>query len=214
MSGRSGPARTFWPVSGSRTATVSAFEISMTLDHVSPASVERMTASSIGFGDGCTPDPLNASNTSTSVPSGSTAIWLPIVKRFAPVGLMARGADHVAPPSVVREKNGSPRTAWVRPGNVPWTSLGKVDRSQTAYTYPLRVGSPVIDSLSLKWVAEVSLMRVVGGPQLAPPVVDLDTRTADVSRSADADSEIWYAFPSLSNVTHGSEARSYVPPEH
>jgi hypothetical protein len=42
----------------------------------------------------------------------------------------------------------------------------------------------VIDSLSLKWNALRSLIRVVGSLHVSPPLVDLLTRIAEVSRSA------------------------------
>jgi hypothetical protein len=45
--------------------------------------------------------------TSTRVPSGSTAIWLPMVERSPSV--ITAGVDQVAPPSVVREKSGAAR---------------------------------------------------------------------------------------------------------
>jgi hypothetical protein len=85
-------------------------------DQVTPLSVERMTATKIWF-DGCTPDPLKRVKTFTSVPSGRTAIWLPIVNRLA-LGLkMARGASQVALPSVVRANMMSDRkeNAWSGP---------------------------------------------------------------------------------------------------
>ena len=57
-------------------------EMSMTFDQVTPLSVERMTDSWNWLGDGWRPEPLKSSNTSTSVPFGRTAIWLPIVNSF------------------------------------------------------------------------------------------------------------------------------------
>jgi hypothetical protein len=49
----------------------------------------------------------------------------------------------------------------------------------------------VIDSLSLKCRPSVSRISVRGGPQVAPPSVDFDTRIADVSCWSETDSEIW-----------------------
>ena len=56
----------------------------------------------------------------------------------------------------------------------------------------------------------------MGSLQVSPPSVDVDTRMAEVTWSADTDSAIWYALPSVSNVTQGSDARSSTgsPPEH
>ena len=52
------------------------------------------------------PEPLNRiANTFTSVPSGSTAIWLPCANTFW-LPVIEIGADHVWPPSVVRENTG------------------------------------------------------------------------------------------------------------
>jgi hypothetical protein len=66
----------------------------------------------------------------------------------------------------------------------------------------------VIDSLSLKWKADRSLISVVGSLHVSPPLVDLLTRTAEVSRSALAERLMKYASPLGANVTHGSEERS------
>jgi hypothetical protein len=49
----------------------------------------------------------------------------------------------------------------------------------------------VIDSLSLKLKADVSLLSVVGSLHVSPPSVDLETRMADVRRSALAERLIW-----------------------
>jgi hypothetical protein len=49
------------------------------------------------------------------------------------------------------------------------------------------VGSAVIEFLSLKCWAVVSLMRVAGSLQWSPPSVDFATNMAEVSRSAFAD---------------------------
>ena len=81
--------------------------ILMTGDQCRPASVETMAPMKSWLGDGWRPDPRPVQKTSTSVPFGSTAIWLPSVNTFAL--LIAAGADQVAPPSVVREKIGCPR---------------------------------------------------------------------------------------------------------
>jgi hypothetical protein len=67
----------------------------------SPPSVERRTPVNEAFG-ASRPEPLPKWKMSTSVPSGSTAIWFPIVKMFW-LGPICRGADHVPPPSVVSE---------------------------------------------------------------------------------------------------------------
>jgi hypothetical protein len=82
ISGRPLPVRTARPVSGSLTASGNHSAMSMGCDHVSPASPESITDSVATWGDGCTPEPWNFWNMSTRVPSGSTAIWLPIVKMF------------------------------------------------------------------------------------------------------------------------------------
>ena len=70
------------------------------------------------------------------------------------------------------------------------------------------MASAVIDSLSLKWNAERSLISVVGSLHVSPASVDLLTRTAEVNRSALADRLMKYASPSGANVTHGSDERS------
>src|SRR5438034_1309304 len=53
---------------------------------------------------------------STSVPSGSTAIWLPTVNSFWFPPRMSRAGSQVWPPFVVREQMMSPRIAAVRGG--------------------------------------------------------------------------------------------------
>src|ERR1051326_1804141 len=114
------------------------------------------------------------------VPSGSTTIWLPIVKTFWAV--IASGGDHVAPPSVVFEKYGAPRKA--NECRIPLRlrrSLRKPPRSHTTYAVPAWNGSAVSDSLSLIVVeGEVSVRTtVVGSLQVAPPSVDVLASTAD-----------------------------------
>jgi hypothetical protein len=52
------------------------------------------------------------------------------------------------------------------------------------------VGSPVIDSLSLKWRGSSSRISVTGAFHFSPRSVDLETRIADVTWSAEIDSEI------------------------
>jgi len=66
----------------------------------------------------------------------------------------------------------------------------------------------VIDSLSLKWNADRSLISVVGSLHVSPPSVDLLTRTAEVSRSALAERLMKYASPFGANVIQGSDERS------
>ena len=66
----------------------------------------------------------------------------------------------------------------------------------------------MIDSLSLKLTMLVSRISVFGASHVAPLSGDFETRTADVRLSAENESEIAYALPSGSKVTHGSEARS------
>jgi hypothetical protein len=80
-------------------------------DHVAPWFVERITAWTSWFVDGCTPEPRLRLKMSISVPLGCTTIWWPIVHRFALRARMSRAGSHVAPPSVVREKKMSPRNA-------------------------------------------------------------------------------------------------------
>src|SRR5437660_5932189 len=105
MSGRppptSEPERCGVPLSGSRTGVTVLSVITTGLDQVAPPSVERIAPSSEAFG---VPKPFQNRKTSTSEPSGSTAIWLPIVARFLFCARMSRGVDQVAPPSVVIEK--------------------------------------------------------------------------------------------------------------
>src|SRR6266545_2909154 len=133
MSGRKSPARTGRPLSGSTRLVKAMLEILIGWLQVRPASLEIITASKNWFAEGWRPDPRNSVNTSTSVPSGSTTIWFPIVKMF--VLAIPTGVDHDAPPLVVRENIGWPRYAneWnVAIGAI--RSLGKLPRSQTAYT--------------------------------------------------------------------------------
>src|SRR5207244_1088795 len=187
-------------------------EMSITFDQVVPWSVERITDSWNWFGDDCAPDPLRSSKMSTSVPSGSTTIWLPTVNSFWFRPRMSRGASQVWPPFVVREKVMSPRidAAFICPVRSA-LSLGKRLRSQTAYTLFAFVGSAVIDSLSLKPgpSGKLATLRasVVGSLQVSPPSTDLPTRTADRVRSALAERLIWYASPFGANVSPGSGAR-------
>src|SRR3954465_9182322 len=109
-----------------------SFEILMIGDHVWPRSVERITFSVNWFGEDCFPEPLAASKTSMSVPSGSTEMMLPIVAIWAFDGRRFRGVDQVAPPLLVIENIRSPR----KPEE--WAALrlvfspGFVARSQTA----------------------------------------------------------------------------------
>src|SRR5438128_1916673 len=98
MSGSPAPVRIPAPVSGSRTTRDPSVEMSITFDQVVPWSVERITDSWNWFGDGCAPDPLRSSKMSTSVPSGSTTIWLPTVNSFWFRPRMSRGASQVWPP--------------------------------------------------------------------------------------------------------------------
>src|SRR3982750_2507102 len=75
-------------------------------DQFSPASVLTITPTNSEFGVGTNPARREPQKTSTSVPFGSTAIWLPRVPRSpSAIGV---GLDQVAPPSVVREKIGTP----------------------------------------------------------------------------------------------------------
>ena len=73
-------------------------------DQCSPLSLETMTDSWNGFSEGWPPDPLDREKMSTRVPSGWTAIWLPIVNRFAYGAKIARAGSQVRPPLVVRAK--------------------------------------------------------------------------------------------------------------
>src|SRR5438477_11190350 len=66
-----------------------------------------------------------------------------------------------------------------------------------------------MDSLSLKCKGSGSRINVVGADQPAPPVLDLATNNAESTSSPEIEREIWYALPAGSNVTQGSEARSY-----
>ena len=70
---------------------------------------------------------------STSVPFGSTAIWLPTVNSFWFPPRMSRGVSQVWPPFVVRVKMMSPRieAAFICAVRSA-LSLGKRLRSQTA----------------------------------------------------------------------------------
>jgi hypothetical protein len=70
----------------------------------------------------------------------------------------------------------------------------------------------VIDSLSRPFVS--SAATAIGALQWSPPSVDLETRIALFVSKASKLSEIAYRSPFGANVTHGSDARSYVPPEH
>src|SRR5215469_18153365 len=121
---------------------------------------------------------------STSVPLGSTTIWLPTVKTSLFWLERLRGASQLAPPLVVRVKKISPRIATGgRCWGLAW-SPGKRRRSHTAYTSAALVGSAVIDSLSLKGMPDESRIRVVGSLHASPPFVDLPTKMAEVLRSA------------------------------
>ena len=72
-----------------------SFEMSITFDQVAPWSVERMTDWWNWFGECCRPEPFRSSKMSTSVPSGSTAIWLSIVNSFWFRPRMSRAGDQV-----------------------------------------------------------------------------------------------------------------------
>ena len=161
----------------------------MGADHVTPLSVERMTAS-VGLG-------LNSVKKLISVPLGRTTIWLLSVWKLAPGSKIARAGSHVAPPSVVRAKYVGPRLP---------ASL-----SHTAYTNRASVESAVIVSLSLK-ASGPSRINVIGSLQEMPPFVERLTRTALTEPGWSScpmnEIEIWYAVPSGANVTHGSLARS------
>src|SRR3954451_15138241 len=101
MSGISTPARTGSWLSGSQTPSTpqpwgsTKFEIVLTGDQCWPASVDTIAPMKFWFGEGCTPEPRPLQKTSTSVPLGSTAIWLPRVNTFAL--LIATGVYQAAP---------------------------------------------------------------------------------------------------------------------
>src|SRR5262249_13847017 len=139
------------------------------------------------------PEPLPKCIASTRVPFGSTTIWFPIVNMFLFCGLMSRGVDQVAPPSVVIEKYGSPRNAkeWIAFG--PALSLGCRLRSHTTYAVPAWNGSAVTDSLSLntKRVGESSRWIVAGSLQVSPPSVEVLARIADTVCAAFTDRLTW-----------------------
>jgi hypothetical protein len=97
------------------------------------------------------------------------------------------GTDHVAPPSVVRERIGSPRNAnecWSTTGLLT-PSAGCVNRSHVAYAYPARVGSPVTDTLSLEMPRlPSSSIRICGGRHV-DPAVDV-TEIAEIPSAAES----------------------------
>ena len=78
------------------------------------------------------PDPCSLSKTSTSVPSGSTVITLPMLNKRLLGRKMALAGSQVWPPSVVLEKMMSPRKAHECWALNPARSLGWRDRSHTA----------------------------------------------------------------------------------
>ena len=96
------------------------------------ASVETMAPMKSWFGEGCSPEPLPAENTSISVPLGVTPIRLPSVNTFWL--LIATGVDQCAPPSVDREKGGCPRKAKEWNAFTFGSPPGCRERSHTAYT--------------------------------------------------------------------------------
>src|SRR4051812_4901221 len=100
-------------------------------DQFSPASVLTIAPTNSEFGNGTSPACLTPKKTSTSVPFGSTAIWLPMVARSP--SAIAVGVDQVAPPSVLREKSGTP---WESSDGRSIGSLGRpsgeLTRSHTA----------------------------------------------------------------------------------
>src|SRR5919204_3986633 len=111
------------------------------------------------------------SNTSSSSPSGSSTIWLPIVWLFSPGSKILRAFVQLAPPLVVRENQVGPRK-----GEFGLVGSWTLSRSHTAYARFASSESAVIDSLSFrKWGSESSLSVVIG-PQVLPWSVDWLTR--------------------------------------
>src|SRR6266852_7961021 len=126
------PARTAAPVSGSLTGSCSMAGPVMTLDQVTPWSVERTTATRFWAAcGGWLFEPPRAGKTSITVPSGSTTISLPNADTFCLKLVRFRGVDQVAPPSVVREKSASSRKPELWNALKFCSSLGWSMRSQT-----------------------------------------------------------------------------------
>ncbi len=76
-------------------------------------------------------------NRSTTVPSASTSIWLPIVWLCEPGSAIMRAGSQLAPPSVVRANQIGPRNVFELMS--PWMLaldllFGETSRSHTAYT--------------------------------------------------------------------------------
>src|ERR671932_1274559 len=119
---------------------------------------------------------------------------------------MFRAGDHVRPPSVLREKYVGPKNGAFG----SFRSVGLASRSQVAYTKPLRNGSAVIDSLSLKNLEPfTSRISVLIGPQVLPPSRDELTVTAVGPRVGWSTTRaIWCASPLGESETHGSDARA------
>src|SRR5215204_3557593 len=115
-------------------------------------------------------------NPLTSVPLGSTTIWLPIVcVREALGAKIGCAVSQLSPASVERANHVGPCQASefsYDGGGSRGLSAGDVMRSQTAYTCSLS-GSAVIDSLSLNRFAsapelEVSNLSVMGSLHESP----------------------------------------------
>src|SRR5215470_3283072 len=149
MSGRKSSARIGKPSSGTTSWSKPSGAILTGADQCSPTSLERMTLMYTVCSVATAPVNRLAA-TLYSVPSGATAIWLPC--RNVLDERISTGVDHVWPPSVVRENIGVPRKAneWKSAVGEFRPSAGWLKRSHVAYAYPARVGSPVIDTLSLK----------------------------------------------------------------
>src|SRR5207244_11849223 len=119
---------------------------------------------------------------------------------------MTRGGSQLTPPFVVRENQVGPR----------FTSVCVVSnsiRSQTAYTRRESNVSAVMDSLSLTMVGSASAITAIGSLHVVPWSVERLTSTPLFGSAIKSiPNAIWCAVPLGENVTHGSEARSYLPP--
>src|SRR5438552_1433744 len=74
---------------------------------VLPPFLEASAAQKYCCGEGCVPDPRKSiAPMLTSVPSGRTAIWLPVIQTTDLI--IGIGVDHVSPPSSVLENIGMP----------------------------------------------------------------------------------------------------------
>ena len=93
------------PVSGSVAPRACTCATTTGADHVVPRSVERIAISTAEGSNVMS----RRVNEATSVPSGSTTIWLLIVCRSTPGSNTVRGGSQLAPPSVVRANTVGPR---------------------------------------------------------------------------------------------------------